>query len=693
MRKEGIVCALCVMLLLSSLAVAAIPALAAGPALSPTGRTWTLVRDGGGSPRTDGVYDRYTATGPGNWWIYVQNNGLASLTLELSDASGAILSTEKFAFGGNKMGTASSTPVHLSAGQTILISMIGKGKGTATITENFSADVVPVAVFTVTPDPPKATQPATFDGSASFETGGSISAYAWDFGDGSTGTGAVVSHTFAAAAVYTVTLTVTDAAARTGSSGKTLTVTNPSTLETRIYDMFGQPYGSWWALRNAKYGDIVIRNTYPYVDYYPWIERGVAFLYAPYREDVVGTNRPEVTSSTPVYYGEFGDTTIPAGTVKLHWYMQYVDETGRLRLCGEGICVPKGNMDGFILERRGAVTVDRATLSRVYPIPVSEADPVAWFKTNDGNLAPGFSSLDDSLTLWQLQQGITKHDIYNAFEYTYTVWGADVLGNQVTANADGTYTVPFVTVTWGDDVLVARWFYWGTTSYVSAMLDPANNKKQGWAGQELMWAEDETFDATLYPDHMDFHLNAAFEYQLKASARPGPDGVFGTSDDVAAWNWEATYMDYVYPCAAGCGVDPYSELAPYYFDPITTGVGAGKYTYLHLTPGHPLYNKQYKYDYAPVQWNLKPGDRVTFQFPTGPIVYYDPVRSSMVISQTSVTGLVEIQGLAKLDATLPSSLAANYDPATNSLAITGPATTGTDALPLYGTPQMIFVPA
>jgi PKD domain-containing protein/beta-propeller repeat-containing protein/all-beta uncharacterized protein/S-layer family protein len=51
----------------------------------------------------------------------------------------------------------------------------------------------------------------TFDGSASTDSdGGTIVSYAWDFGDGSTATGAVVSHTYTQPGLYYATLKVTD---------------------------------------------------------------------------------------------------------------------------------------------------------------------------------------------------------------------------------------------------------------------------------------------------------------------------------------------------------------------------------------------------------------------------------------------------------------------------------------------------
>ena len=49
-----------------------------------------------------------------------------------------------------------------------------------------------------------------FSGTTSTDSDGSIAAFAWDFGDGGTGTGDAAQHIFNAAGTFTVTLTVTD---------------------------------------------------------------------------------------------------------------------------------------------------------------------------------------------------------------------------------------------------------------------------------------------------------------------------------------------------------------------------------------------------------------------------------------------------------------------------------------------------
>jgi hypothetical protein len=58
----------------------------------------------------------------------------------------------------------------------------------------------------------------SFDGSGSKDSDGTIASYAWNFGDGTTGTGQTASHTYTAAGPQTVTLTVTDNSNATGST-------------------------------------------------------------------------------------------------------------------------------------------------------------------------------------------------------------------------------------------------------------------------------------------------------------------------------------------------------------------------------------------------------------------------------------------------------------------------------------------
>ncbi|WP_187279665.1 PKD domain-containing protein [Quadrisphaera setariae] len=62
------------------------------------------------------------------------------------------------------------------------------------------------------------------DASASADSDGTVASYAWDFGDGATGTGATTSHTYTAAGTYTVKLVVTDDKGATGEVTRSVTV-------------------------------------------------------------------------------------------------------------------------------------------------------------------------------------------------------------------------------------------------------------------------------------------------------------------------------------------------------------------------------------------------------------------------------------------------------------------------------------
>nr|WP_286276081.1 PKD domain-containing protein [Naasia aerilata] len=122
---------------------------------------------------------------------------------------------------------ATATHTYATAGTyTVTLTVTDNGGATGTVSHQVAvsatppANTPPTAAFTSTVNG----LTASLNGSTSSDPGGSIATYAWQFGDGTTGTGATTSHAYATAGTYQVTLTVTD------NQGATGTVTNPVTV-------------------------------------------------------------------------------------------------------------------------------------------------------------------------------------------------------------------------------------------------------------------------------------------------------------------------------------------------------------------------------------------------------------------------------------------------------------------------------
>jgi len=93
-----------------------------------------------------------------------------------------------------------------------------------TLTITAPANQSPVARFTATPVSGQAPLSVSFNGSASSASDGTITAFQWDFGDGTTGTGVLASHVYATAGAYTAKLTVTNNGGLFGNQSQAITV-------------------------------------------------------------------------------------------------------------------------------------------------------------------------------------------------------------------------------------------------------------------------------------------------------------------------------------------------------------------------------------------------------------------------------------------------------------------------------------
>ncbi|MDD0857164.1 PKD domain-containing protein [Arthrobacter alpinus] len=129
------------------------------------------------------------------------------------------------------------SPQHTFAPGTYTVTLVvtdNRG-ATGTATKSVSvlaANQLPTALFTV-----ECTDSScAFDGSGSNDPDGTIASYAWEFGDGATGTGKTVSHDFAAGAgTYSAKLTVSDNRGGIGTVTSSVVTHAPNELPTAAF--------------------------------------------------------------------------------------------------------------------------------------------------------------------------------------------------------------------------------------------------------------------------------------------------------------------------------------------------------------------------------------------------------------------------------------------------------------------------
>lgn len=194
----------------------------------------------------DGVWHHLVATqGPAGMGLYVDGKLVGS-----NPQTGAQAYSGYWRVGGDvTWGDASS---NWFAGRIDEVAIYSRALPLSEIQSHFAADggviqnVPPTASFTV------AANGLTIspDASASTDPDGSIASYAWDYGDGTTGTGVKPIHTYATAGTRTVTLTVTD------NRGAFTSATKPVTTVVPPADAYGAAvYSSnpdfYWRLSEA----------------------------------------------------------------------------------------------------------------------------------------------------------------------------------------------------------------------------------------------------------------------------------------------------------------------------------------------------------------------------------------------------------------------------------------------------------
>ena len=170
------------------------------------------------------------------------------------DASGSkdtdgTIASYAWNFGDTTTGTGVNPSHTYAAGNTYLVTLTVTDSqgGTSTISHSVPvSNAPPTAAFGSS----SSGLVASFDAGASTDSDGTIASYAWAFGDGTTGTGATPTHTYASGATYSVTLTVTD------NQGATGAVTNPITVAQGAVtpfatDSFGRTVTGGWGAADS----------------------------------------------------------------------------------------------------------------------------------------------------------------------------------------------------------------------------------------------------------------------------------------------------------------------------------------------------------------------------------------------------------------------------------------------------------
>lgn len=139
----------------------------------------------------------------------------SDLAVDFSGAGSAdpdgTISDWAWSFGDGSTGTGASTSHSYAAAGTYTVKLTVTDNRGGTDTQSkeirvLAPNQLPTAAFSWSANDEK----LSFDAGASSDPDGTVDGYAWDFGDGASGTGAGPNHTYAASGTYTVSLVVTD---------------------------------------------------------------------------------------------------------------------------------------------------------------------------------------------------------------------------------------------------------------------------------------------------------------------------------------------------------------------------------------------------------------------------------------------------------------------------------------------------
>ena len=310
-----------------------------------------------------------------------------------------------------------------SSNRFVPINLISNTAGTAITVGNSSncciaaPDQAPTAIFTSSVNG----STVFFDGSGSSSPLGTIATYAWNFGDGQTGSGSTskVSHTYRVGGQYAATLTVTN------SSGTSTTKVFTGRTMSRNGGTSAQS-SQTLSVATVPYGIIATPDQAPTASFTTSAGRSTLFFDGSLSSSSVG--------SIASYTWDFGDGTPPVtttGPTTFHIYSKGKLVTDPLTAAktGRARAEEKEDLDPEARLWRAVVVGDGGDPVIVnVPSDEVEVTPVHWDSGNariavtpDGTKAIGVSPSRSEVVLLDLTQPVITSEIVPGFEHPYSI--------------------------------------------------------------------------------------------------------------------------------------------------------------------------------------------------------------------------------------------------------------------------------
>ncbi|MGH3497049.1 MAG: PKD domain-containing protein [Nocardioidaceae bacterium] len=295
----------------------------------------------------------------------------------------------KWAFGDGATSTAANPPhTYVRAGTypvTLTVTDDKGATGTATKTVTVAppsggpaGNQAPVAAFS----PSCTGMTCGLDATASHDPDGSITAYAWSFGDNSTGAGATPSHTYSTPNAYTVSLTVTDDKGGTSTVSHSVTAVQP-----------GQG-----AVRFVGADSVAGNTTAPGVRIPAGVAAGDRLLL------VLSTNSPARSATPPAGWSRLGSNTARTLGTTMWTRMAATGEAGALvkvRLGGRSkVTLSVAAYRGTSATPSFATAQDAAS-SAAHTTPTVAAGSGAW-------VVSYWADKSSTTTSWTLPAGLVR---------------------------------------------------------------------------------------------------------------------------------------------------------------------------------------------------------------------------------------------------------------------------------------------